>query len=71
MRADARAISHLEEMAQKVRAQGVAPSDKDYDAAVERAAGRFGGKIVEEREYKFDTANPRTDSASANSDANA
>ena len=42
--------------------KGVAPSDKDYDAAVERAAGRFGGKIVEEREYKFDTANPRTDS---------
>jgi hypothetical protein len=41
--------------------KGVAPSDKDYDAAVERAAGRFGGKIVEEREYKFDTANPRTD----------
>ena len=42
--------------------KGVAPSDKDYDAAVERAAGRFGGKIVEEREYKFDAANPRTDS---------
>jgi ABC transporter substrate binding protein (PQQ-dependent alcohol dehydrogenase system) len=42
--------------------KGVAPSDKDYDVAVERAAGRFGGKIVEEREYKFDTANPRTDS---------
>jgi ABC transporter substrate binding protein (PQQ-dependent alcohol dehydrogenase system) len=42
--------------------KGVAPSDKDYDAMVERAATRFGGKIVEEREYKFDTANPRTDS---------
>ena len=42
--------------------KGVAPSDKDYDAAVERAAGRFGGKIVEQREYTFDTANPRTDS---------
>jgi ABC transporter substrate binding protein (PQQ-dependent alcohol dehydrogenase system) len=42
--------------------KGVAPSDRDYDAAVERAAGRFGGKIVEQREYKFDTANPRTDS---------
>ena len=42
--------------------KGVAPSDKDYDLAVERAAGRFGGKIVEEREYKFDTANPRTNS---------
>ncbi|MGB6767055.1 MAG: ABC transporter substrate-binding protein, partial [Methyloceanibacter sp.] len=42
--------------------KGVAPSDQDYDAAVERAAGRFGGKIVEERKYKFDAANPRTDS---------
>jgi ABC transporter substrate binding protein (PQQ-dependent alcohol dehydrogenase system) len=42
--------------------KGVAPSDKDYAAAVERAAGRFGGKIVEEREYKFDAVNPRTDS---------
>jgi ABC transporter substrate binding protein (PQQ-dependent alcohol dehydrogenase system) len=42
--------------------KGVAPSDQDYDAAVKRAAGRFGGKVVEEREYKFDTANPRTDS---------
>ena len=42
--------------------KGVAASDNDYNAAVERAAGRFGGKIVEEREYKFDTANPRTDS---------
>src|SRR5581483_4026685 len=42
--------------------EGVAPSDKDYVAAVKRAAGRFGGKIVEEREYKFDTQNPRTDS---------
>jgi ABC transporter substrate binding protein (PQQ-dependent alcohol dehydrogenase system) len=42
--------------------KGTAPSDRDYDAAVERAASRFGGKIVEQREYKFDTANPRTDS---------
>jgi ABC transporter substrate binding protein (PQQ-dependent alcohol dehydrogenase system) len=42
--------------------KGTAPSDKDYAAAVERAAGRFGGKIVEQREYTFDTANPRTDS---------
>jgi len=42
--------------------KGTAPSDKDYAAAVERAAGRFGGKIVEEREYKFDASNPRTDS---------
>jgi ABC transporter substrate binding protein (PQQ-dependent alcohol dehydrogenase system) len=42
--------------------KGVSPSDQDYAAAVERAAGRFGGKIVEEREYKFDAFNPRTDS---------
>ena len=42
--------------------KGTAPSDIDYVAAVERAAGRFGGKIVEEREYKFEPTNPRTDS---------
>jgi ABC transporter substrate binding protein (PQQ-dependent alcohol dehydrogenase system) len=42
--------------------KGTAPSDQDYDAAVERAAARFGGRIVEERAYTFDTANPRTDS---------
>jgi ABC transporter substrate binding protein (PQQ-dependent alcohol dehydrogenase system) len=42
--------------------KGVAPTDQQYDAMVKRAAARFGGKIVEEREYKFDTANPRTDS---------
>jgi len=42
--------------------KGTAPSDADYVAAVERAAGRFGGKIVEERPYKFETGNARTDS---------
>jgi len=41
---------------------GTAPSDADYAAMVTRAAGRFGGKIVEERVYEFDAANPRTDS---------
>jgi ABC transporter substrate binding protein (PQQ-dependent alcohol dehydrogenase system) len=41
---------------------GTSASDKDFAAAVERAAGRFGGKIVEVREYKFDPVNPRTDS---------
>ncbi len=41
---------------------GTAPSDMDYAAMVNRAAGRFGGKVVEEREYKFDAVNPRTDS---------
>lgn len=42
--------------------KGTAPSDDAYAAAVKRAAGRFGGKIVELREYKFDPVNPRTDS---------
>jgi ABC transporter substrate binding protein (PQQ-dependent alcohol dehydrogenase system) len=42
--------------------KGTAPSDKEYVAAIERAAGRFGGKIVEERAYKFQTGNARTDS---------
>ncbi|MGB2932377.1 MAG: ABC transporter substrate-binding protein [Methyloceanibacter sp.] len=42
--------------------KGTAPSDLDYATAVERAAGRFGGKIVEERVYKFETGNARTDS---------
>ena len=42
--------------------RGTAPSDEDYAAMVRRAAGRFGGKIVEERVYEFDAANPRTDS---------
>ena len=32
--------------------KGTFPEDLDYLAAVERAAKRFGGKIVEEREYK-------------------
>jgi len=42
--------------------KGTAPSDADYVTAVERAAGRFGGKIVGETSYKFDPSNPRTDS---------
>jgi ABC transporter substrate binding protein (PQQ-dependent alcohol dehydrogenase system) len=42
--------------------KGTAPSDEEYAKAVERAAGRFGGKIVEERTYKFETGNARTDS---------
>jgi YVTN family beta-propeller protein len=42
--------------------KGTAPSDADYVAAVERAAGRFGGKIVGETSYKFDASNPPTDS---------
>jgi len=42
--------------------KGVLPEDLDYLAAVERAAKRFGGKIVEEREYKGTLEARRTDS---------
>ena len=42
--------------------KGVFPEDLDYLAAVERAAKRFGGKIVEEREYKGTLEARRTDS---------
>src|SRR5581483_4879412 len=41
--------------------KGTLPSDQQYVAAVERAATRFGGKIVEERTYKFETGNARSD----------
>ena len=59
MRADALAQYLIwKKWPQLVRAEGRRPSDNDYVAAVERAAGRFGGKIVEEREYKFDAAQP-------------
>lgn len=33
--------------------EGTAPKDLDYVTAIKRAAKRFGGKIVEERTYKF------------------
>jgi ABC transporter substrate binding protein (PQQ-dependent alcohol dehydrogenase system) len=42
--------------------KGTAPSDEAYVVAVRRAATRFGGKIVEERDYTFEASNPRTDS---------
>ncbi len=42
--------------------KGVFPDDLDYLAAIERAAKRFGGKIVEEREYKGTLEARRTDS---------
>ena len=42
--------------------KGVFPEDLDYLAAVERAAKRFGGKIVEEREYKGTLEARRSDS---------
>lgn len=41
---------------------GKSPDDLKYAAAIKRAAGRFGAKIVEERAYKFDAGNRRTDS---------
>jgi ABC transporter substrate binding protein (PQQ-dependent alcohol dehydrogenase system) len=41
--------------------KGSLPTDKEYAAAVERAAQRFGGKVVEERTYKFETGNARSD----------
>jgi ABC transporter substrate binding protein (PQQ-dependent alcohol dehydrogenase system) len=41
--------------------KGTLPADQDYVAAVERAASRFGGKIVSERRYKFDTGASRSD----------
>ena len=41
--------------------KGTTPSDKEYVAAVERAAARFGGKIIEERTYKFETGAARSD----------
>lgn len=42
--------------------KGVFPDDLDYLAAIERAAKRFGAKIVEEREYKGTLEARRTDS---------
>ncbi len=42
--------------------KGVFPEDLDYLAAIERSAKRFGGKIVEEREYKGSLEARRTDS---------
>jgi hypothetical protein len=48
-------------MGSLVRPQGSPSSDKEYVSAIERAAERFGGKIVEERTYKFETGNARSD----------
>jgi ABC transporter substrate binding protein (PQQ-dependent alcohol dehydrogenase system) len=41
--------------------KGTLPSDNEYVAAVERAAGRFGGKMVDEKTYKFATGAARSD----------
>ena len=45
--------------------KGTFPEDLDYLAAIERAAKRFGGVIVEEREYKGTLEARRTDSGPA------
>ncbi|MEZ5875135.1 MAG: hypothetical protein R3D30_10020 [Hyphomicrobiales bacterium] len=37
----------------------IAPTDDDYAAMVRRAAGRFWRKVIEERTYAFDAANPQ------------
>jgi ABC transporter substrate binding protein (PQQ-dependent alcohol dehydrogenase system) len=41
--------------------KGTLPADNEYVAAVERAAGRFGGKIVDEKTYSFATGAARSD----------
>jgi ABC transporter substrate binding protein (PQQ-dependent alcohol dehydrogenase system) len=40
---------------------GKTPADEGYAAAIRRAAGRFGGKIVGEAVYAFDAGSRRTD----------
>ncbi len=40
---------------------GSTVADKAYATAVKRAAGRFGGKIVEERTYDYDPGSRRVD----------
>ncbi|MEG6509047.1 ABC transporter substrate-binding protein [Methyloligella sp. 2.7D] len=42
--------------------KGKAPSDEAFAKATERSAKRFGGKIVEDRVYKFETGSRRLDS---------
>jgi hypothetical protein len=41
---------------------GATPPDQAYAAAIRRAAARFGGRIVAERQWTLDTANRRSDS---------
>ena len=41
---------------------GSGPGDRAYAAALERAAKRFGGKIVERKPWTFDAGTRRTDS---------
>ncbi len=42
--------------------KGTTPEDQAYAEAVKRAAKRFGGKVVEERTFKFEAGQRRTDS---------
>ena len=42
--------------------KGTTPEDQAYADAVKRAAKRFGGKVVEERTFKFEVGQRRTDS---------
>ncbi len=42
--------------------KGTAPSDQEYDAAVERAAAASAARSSKSANYTFDAANPRTDS---------
>ncbi|MDJ0513143.1 MAG: ABC transporter substrate-binding protein [Methyloceanibacter sp.] len=41
--------------------KGVKPEDDDYAEAIKRAAKRFGGKVVEERTYKFEAGSRRVE----------
>lgn len=41
--------------------RGTTPADDEYAAAIRRAATKFGGKIVDERTYKFEAGSRRTD----------
>ena len=59
----ARAISRVEEMAALARGEGRLPrGPRLISTAVQRAAKRFGGTIVEEREYKETPGARRSDS---------
>ncbi|ODA66648.1 hypothetical protein A7A08_02416 [Methyloligella halotolerans] len=42
--------------------KGKAPEDEQFAKATERTAKRYGGKIVEDRVYQFDTGSRRLDS---------
>ncbi|MDO9381748.1 MAG: ABC transporter substrate-binding protein [Hyphomicrobiaceae bacterium] len=63
MRADALAQYLLwKKWRQWLLIAGQKPEDLAYAAAIRRAAGRYGAKIVDERVYKYDAGSRRTDS---------